>query len=170
MPLVSLIHTSKGIPRFNPAETCSNAHAMIIDIYTHILPDRFFQEMSRVSPKRSGISMRRSTTSATRRCWRVGAQPSALQIGQEALTQGGILRGAIPEAERVFGAGGVDAERDHDAVLADVKAVDQQRHQIDRLQRGRSPGLELRGGLHDKSATHRALAGAADADLGADRL
>ncbi len=35
---------------------------------------------------------------------------------------------AVPEAERVFGARGVDAGRDHDAVLADVEAVDQQRH------------------------------------------
>ncbi len=34
----------------------------------------------------------------------------------------------------------------------------------------RTPGLELRSGLHDQSATHRTLAGAADANLGADRL
>lgn len=31
---------------------------MIIDIYTHILPDRFFQEMSRVSPKLENIGAR----------------------------------------------------------------------------------------------------------------
>jgi len=31
---------------------------MILDIYTHILPDRFFQEMSRVSPKLENIGAR----------------------------------------------------------------------------------------------------------------
>jgi predicted TIM-barrel fold metal-dependent hydrolase len=31
---------------------------MIIDIYTHILPDRFFQQMSRVSPKLENIGAR----------------------------------------------------------------------------------------------------------------
>src|SRR5947207_13684285 len=30
----------------------------MIDIYTHILPDRFFQEMSRVSPKLENIGAR----------------------------------------------------------------------------------------------------------------
>ena len=98
----------------------------------------------------------------------IGAQSSALQIGQEALTQRGILRGAVPEPECVFRASGVDAQRHDDAMLADVEAVDQQRDEIDRVERGRSPGIELRSGLHDKSATHRTLAGAADANLVAD--
>ena len=31
---------------------------MILDIYTHILPDRFFREMSRVSPKLENIGAR----------------------------------------------------------------------------------------------------------------
>ena len=31
---------------------------MIVDIYTHILPDRFFQEMSRISPKLENIGAR----------------------------------------------------------------------------------------------------------------
>ena len=31
---------------------------MIVDIYTHILPDRFFREMSRVSPKLENIGAR----------------------------------------------------------------------------------------------------------------
>ena len=30
----------------------------MIDIYTHILPDRFFQEMSRVSPRLENIGAR----------------------------------------------------------------------------------------------------------------
>ena len=39
----------------------------------------------------------------------------------------------------------VNAEGDDDAVLADVQAVDQQRQQVEPVERGRSPGLELRG-------------------------
>src|SRR5476649_420072 len=31
---------------------------MILDIYTHILPDRFFQEMSRASPRLENIGAR----------------------------------------------------------------------------------------------------------------
>ena len=31
---------------------------MAIDIYTHILPDRFFSEMSRVSPRLENIGAR----------------------------------------------------------------------------------------------------------------
>src|SRR5438270_6440932 len=31
---------------------------MIVDIYTHILPDKFFREMSRVSPKLENIGAR----------------------------------------------------------------------------------------------------------------
>src|SRR5438045_2214726 len=57
----------------------------------------------------------------------IGAEATTLEIGQQTLTDGSILGGAVPEAERMFGAGGVDAERDHDAVVADVDAVDQQR-------------------------------------------
>ena len=63
----------------------------------------------------------------------VGAQAAALQIGEEALTHRRILRRAVPEAERVFAPVVVDAERDDDAVLADVDAVDQQRHQVERV-------------------------------------
>src|SRR5437762_987708 len=44
---------------FNPRRSNSgNSAAMIIDIYTHILPDRFFQEMSRASPKLENIGAR----------------------------------------------------------------------------------------------------------------
>jgi hypothetical protein len=55
-------------------------------------------------------------------------------------------------------------------VFADVDAVDQQAHQIERVERDRSPGIELRGGLRDESPTHRALARAAGADPRARRL
>ena len=91
----------------------------------------------------------------------VGPQATALQIGEEALTDGRILRRAIPEAECVFAARGIDAERHDDAVLANVDTVDQQGHEIDAIERGRSPGGELRRGLHDEPAAHAALAGAA---------
>jgi hypothetical protein len=47
------------------------------------------------------------------------------QIGQEALTDGRIFRGAVPEAERVFDAGVINAEGDDDAMLADMDAVDE---------------------------------------------
>ena len=65
----------------------------------------------------------------------VGAQAAALQIGQQALTHGGILRRAIPQAERVFLPVGGDAERHDEAVLADVDAVDEQRHQVEAVER-----------------------------------
>ena len=55
----------------------------------------------------------------------IGTQAAALKIREEALADRRILRRPIPEAERVFGARGVDAQCDHDAVLADVEAVDQ---------------------------------------------
>jgi len=54
----------------------------------------------------------------TKRLRRCGV--AALQVGEGALTHCRILRRAIPEAERVFAPGGVDAERHDDAVLADV--------------------------------------------------
>jgi len=54
---------------------------------------------------------------------KVRTRAAALQVREEALTHGGILRRAIPEPERVFGPGGVDTERHDDAVLADVNAV-----------------------------------------------
>ena len=88
----------------------------------------------------------------------VGAQAAALQIGEQALTHRRVLRRAFPEAERVFPPGGVDAERDDDAVLADVDAVDQERHEIEAVERGRPPGGELRRRLRDEAAAHGALA------------
>src|SRR4051794_33731255 len=45
------LRVSSGCCRINPP-------AVIIDIYTHILPDAFFREMSRVSPKLENIGAR----------------------------------------------------------------------------------------------------------------
>ena len=58
----------------------------------------------------------------------IGPQAAALQIRQKALTHGRILRRPVPEAERVFSSGVIDAEGHDDAVLTDVDPVDQQRH------------------------------------------
>jgi len=91
----------------------------------------------------------------------VGAQPAALEIRQEALAHRGILGRPIPETQRVFAARVVDAERDHDAVLRDVDAVDQQRGEVEDIERGRSPSRELRRGLSHEPAAHRAFAHAA---------
>jgi hypothetical protein len=43
-------------------------------------------------------------------------------------------------------------------VLTDVNAVNQQRHEIEGIECGRSPGGELRLGLRDEPTAHRALA------------
>ena len=91
----------------------------------------------------------------------VSPQATALQIGEEALTDGRILRRAVPEAECVFATRVIDAECHDDAVVADVDAVDQQADEIDAIERGRPPGGELRRGLHHEPAAHGALAGAA---------
>ncbi len=61
----------------------------------------------------------------------------------------------------MFAPGGVDAERHDDAVLADVDAVHQERHEIEAVEGRRPPGGELRRGLRDEPAAHGALAGAA---------
>jgi hypothetical protein len=74
----------------------------------------------------------------------VGTRPTALQIGEEALTHRRILRRAVPEAQRVVAAGVVNAERDHDTAVADVDAIDQQRHELHRIERERPPGGEPR--------------------------
>src|SRR3954468_15786903 len=44
--------------RFRGHERRGRPFSMIIDIYTHILPDAFFREMSRVSPKLKNIGAR----------------------------------------------------------------------------------------------------------------
>jgi hypothetical protein len=51
----------------------------------------------------------------------------------------------------------IDAQRHDDAVLADVDAVDQQRHEVRRVKRGGSASVELRRRFRDEPATHGAL-------------
>jgi hypothetical protein len=58
----------------------------------------------------------------------------------------------------VFLTGVIDAEGHDDAVVADVDPVDQERHEIERVEGGGPPGVELRRGLRDEPAAHGTLA------------
>jgi hypothetical protein len=100
----------------------------------------------------------------------IGAQPTALKIGQETLANGGILSRSVPEAERVFGTRVIDAEGHHEAVFADVDAIDEQRHEIDPVKRGGSPSVELRRRFRNEPPAHRALARAAHGHRRRQRL
>ena len=53
---------------------------------------------------------------------------------QQALTHRGVLRRALPEAERVLLAVGRDPEGHDHAVLADVHAVEEQRDEVEAVQ------------------------------------
>lgn len=90
----------------------------------------------------------------------VGAQAATLEIREQALAHGGVLRRAVPEAKRVFLAIGRDAESHDEAVIADVDAVDQQRDQVECVERRTLPGRELRPRPRDEAAADGALAGA----------
>ena len=70
----------------------------------------------------------------------------------------------------MFGAGGIDAERHDDAVLADVEAVDQQCHEIERIERGRSPGMSCAAVFATNRRLTALLLVPRDVDLGADRF
>jgi hypothetical protein len=69
----------------------------------------------------------------------VGAEPTALEVGQQVLTHPRVLGRAVPHAERVFLAVSRDAERHDQAGLADMDSVDQQPHQVHRVERGGLP-------------------------------
>ena len=56
----------------------------------------------------------------------VRAEPTTLQIRQQALTHGAVFRRAVPHAQRVLGAVLGHADRHDEAMLADVHAVEQQ--------------------------------------------
>src|SRR5439155_18589267 len=53
----------------------------------------------------------------------IGAQAATLEIGEQTLAHGRVLRRAVPQAERVFLAVRRDSERDDEAVIADVDPV-----------------------------------------------
>ena len=61
-------------------------------------------------------------------------------------------------------------ERDDQAVLADVDAVDQQRDQVEAVEGRGLPRLQLRGGPRDEAPTDAALARAATRDVRGERI
>src|SRR5688572_7736300 len=54
----------------------------------------------------------------------ISAKAATLEIGQQALTDRGVLRRAVPQAERVFLAVGRNAQSHDETVIPDVHAVD----------------------------------------------
>ncbi len=100
----------------------------------------------------------------------VRAQPTTLQIREQVLTDGRILRRPLPKPECVLLAIGGDPQGHDEAVIADVHPIQQQAHQVQGVERRRLPGLELRRRLGDKAPTDRALARAAALHAGRHRL
>ena len=99
-----------------------------------------------------------------------GAEPAALQVGQQALTHGRVFGRALPEAQGVFCPRGIDAKGDDDTVPADVHAVDQQRGEVEVLQRRGPPSVQLRLGLRHEAPTDGALTRAAGAHVRTQRF
>jgi hypothetical protein len=91
-------------------------------------------------------------------------------MAQQALTDRGIFGRSIPEAERMFLTGRIDPERDDQAALGEDHAVDEERHQIQAIQRRRLPRADLRCGARHEAPTDTALARPPAAHLGRQRL
>ena len=100
----------------------------------------------------------------------IGAPATALEVGQQALTDGRVLRRAFPEPEGVLRAVGADPQGDDQTVLADVDTVEDEADQIQVLEGRRLPRGQLRGGLGDKPAADGALTHATAGDVGRERL
>ena len=100
----------------------------------------------------------------------VRAQPAALEIREQALTHGRVLGRAFPQPERVFLAVGRDPERHHEAVLADVHAVEDQRDEVEAVERGGLPRPQLRRRLGHEAPADAALARPATHHPGRHRL
>ncbi len=84
---------------------------------------------------------------------KIGAQATTLEVGEQALTDGRVLRRTFPEPEGVLCAVDADPQRDDHTVLADVDTVEQETDQIQLVEGRRLPRGQLRGGL----ATNRRL-------------
>ena len=95
---------------------------------------------------------------------------AALQVGQQPLTHGRVLGGAIPHAQGVFLAGDIDTQRDDDAVGPPVHAVEQEHGEVELGERGGPPGVEVRLRLGHEPPTHRTPARAPGADVRTQRL
>ena len=88
----------------------------------------------------------------------VRPQPAALQLREERLAEGRLLRGAFPQAERVFLAVGRNPQRHDEAVLPDVDALEDEPDQVEAVERLRRPRVQLGACLGDESPAHGALA------------
>jgi hypothetical protein len=73
-----------------------------------------------------------------------GLQAPFAEVGQQVADHGGVLGGALGQAEGDLGAVQGDAQRDHTGVLGHPDAVDQQRHQV---QAGQILGQQLGQGM-----------------------
>ena len=100
----------------------------------------------------------------------IGAQATTLEVGEQALTDGRVLRRTFPEPEGVLRAVDADPQRDDHTVLADVDTVEQETDQIQIVEGRRLPRGQLRGGLGDKPAADGALTHAAAGNVGRERL
>jgi len=69
----------------------------------------------------------------------VGAQAATLQVGDQALTDRGILGRSFPEPERLFLPVRSDPERDDQTVVTDMDAIQDQPDQIQVFQGRRAP-------------------------------
>ena len=95
---------------------------------------------------------------------------TTLEVGEQALTDGRVLRRTFPEPEGVLCAVDADPQRDDHTVLADVDTVEQETDQIQLVEGRRLPRGQLRGGLGDKPAADGALTHTAAGDVGRKRL
>src|SRR5690242_1665737 len=93
-----------------------------------------------------------------------------MEICEQVLTDAGVFRRAIPDAERVFLAVGRDSERHDQAMLTDVHAVNEQADQVERVERRRLPRGQLGRRLRDEATTYRALTRASALHRGRDGL
>ena len=97
-------------------------------------------------------------------------RPTTLEVGEQALTDGRVLRRTFPEPAGVLRAVGADPQRDDHTVHADVDTVEQETDQIQLVEGRRLPRGQLRGGLGDKPAADGTLTHAAAGDVGRERL
>jgi hypothetical protein len=76
---------------------------------------------------------------------RLGVESALAQVVQQLAHQGRVLGGPVPQAQHVFLAFGIDAQR-HDQTLArEGLAIEEQRHQV-RRHGPLAQRLKLRGG------------------------
>jgi hypothetical protein len=60
----------------------------------------------------------------------ISAEPPALQVRQQALTERRVFRRAVPQTQHVFLARGIDPQRRDQAMVTHLQPIDQQRDEI----------------------------------------